>query len=275
MNETRLQEISGKGKLYKAKDTGKSPFLEQLQGNCPVAGTFAQKPSADHSKEQLKLKIGAQVMLMKNIGIRKGLVNGSRGVVIGFDDTRRGFPRILFSNGAELTIEPGKYCPPTVLTVVKKNGRLKFWVRRLHPESKCLSNWRGHCPSINAKARQSRKQVLSLALSLTQPEISLEKVFEYGQAYVALSRLSSVQGLRVLDFNPKAIRAHPKVIEFYRQFGSLGTMPERIQGISIDSESSHAKPFLNIGIMQNKTRFHSKLNMLAVHGPLVNIVQKR
>ena len=34
----------------------------------------------------LKLRVGAQVMLMKNINVIEGMVNGARGVVTSFDD---------------------------------------------------------------------------------------------------------------------------------------------------------------------------------------------
>ena len=59
-------------------------------------------------------------------------------------------------------------------------------------------------------------------------EVNLERVFEYGQAYVALSRAVSLDRLRVMGLKPESVRAHPRVLEFYRslQRGSgIGAAP--------------------------------------------------
>ena len=53
-------------------------------------------------------------------------------------------------------------------------------------------------------------------MTLDCVEISLGRVFEDGQAYVALSRARSLRSLRVKDFNPVCVRAHADVLDFYR-----------------------------------------------------------
>lgn len=52
-------------------------------------------------------------------------------------------------------------------------------------------------------------------MSLDCVEITLGRVFASGQAYVALSRASSLQGLRVLDFDPTVVRCDSRVLRFY------------------------------------------------------------
>lgn len=48
-------------------------------------------------------------MLVKNLDVEKGLVNGARGVVIGWDATRKDYPIVRFTTGLSKTIEPIKW----------------------------------------------------------------------------------------------------------------------------------------------------------------------
>jgi ATP-dependent DNA helicase PIF1 len=45
-----------------------------------------------------------------------------------------------------------------------------------------------------------------------------KSVFEYGQTYVALSRIKSLDGLYLSEFNPHRIKSNPDVIAFYESF---------------------------------------------------------
>ena len=64
-NDDRLSKLLSASVHFPAEDTGHDPFLSTLQKNC----------SAD---QRLTLKQGAQVILLKNIDPKRGLVNGAR-----------------------------------------------------------------------------------------------------------------------------------------------------------------------------------------------------
>jgi ATP-dependent DNA helicase PIF1 len=71
LNAKELQQLRGDSVEYKAVDSGEPQYLRSLQMNCPA-------------KQILKLKVGAQVILVKTIDAKEGLVNGARGVVMKF-----------------------------------------------------------------------------------------------------------------------------------------------------------------------------------------------
>lgn len=56
----------------------------------------------------------------------------------------------------------------------------------------------------------------SQGTTLTRAELMITNAFDYGQTYVALSRVRSLEGLWLTRSLPtSAIKAHPKVLEFY------------------------------------------------------------
>jgi ATP-dependent DNA helicase PIF1 len=48
-------------------------------------------------------------------------------------------------------------------------------------------------------------------------EMDLSNAFTYGQVYVALSRVKSLEGLSIIDINYDSVKAHPKALEYYKK----------------------------------------------------------
>lgn len=138
--------------------------------------------------ESLKICVGAQVMLIINLNQAEGLVNGSRGVVQDIKGTKI---TVKFYNGIIQDITPNEWA----IDGGKKNAKVT------------------QLPLILAWAITIHK---SQGASLDLAEIDIgEDVFECGQTYVALSRVRSLQGLRIVSLDTKKIQIHPKVKKFY------------------------------------------------------------
>jgi len=80
----------------------------------------------------------------------------------------------------------------------------------------------------------------SQGCTLTCAELMLENTFDFGQVYVALSRVKSIEGLWMSKpIRAKSIRANPAVLEFYRNSGdpSVATIQESQESTSIAPEA--------------------------------------
>jgi ATP-dependent DNA helicase PIF1 len=140
-------------------------------------------------KDKLLLAEGAQVMLITNLDILSGLVNGSRGVVVGFQE-KDGAPMVEFLNGSKLPVSQHKWEVPGYPGVFRTQYPLRLaWACTIH----------------KAQGATLDSALIDIGLN----------TFEYGQAYVALSRVKSLESLYIHDLNPKAFLLNPKVAAFY------------------------------------------------------------
>jgi len=145
--------------------------------------------------ETVELCVGAQVMLLYNLNLELGLVNGSRGVVIEFVSNPKYdtmLPKVRFINGTEMVIEPHK------------------WVTELYDEGMSINN-----QQIPLKLAYAITIHKSQSQTLDCLEADLSNCFEFGQVYTCLSRVKSLDGLFIVGLNASKIKAHPKVIKFY------------------------------------------------------------
>lgn len=188
INQRKLKKLPAKEiKEYDA-DIEYNPTVYDLQKHQFI---FQDITKICNAQPNLHLAVGAQVMLLINIDTKNGLVNGSRGVVINFSNDE--LPVVLFKNGRTLKIDYHEY----EVTECKKIIGIIFQI-----------------PLKLAYAITVHK---SQGLTLDSAIIDLNGVFEYGQAYVALSRVKDVNSLFLYNVTELSFKAHPKAINFYNE----------------------------------------------------------
>lgn len=228
-NQTRLDRLPGSPHTFTSQDWGQKDekARTQLLSSC----------IAPHV---LRLKKGAQVMLTKNMD--STLVNGSLGQIMGFlgktafaeyrkvlenewlrsgvptrfdgyNDNETKYPVVRFSCADDTS--KIILCSPETWTVEE------FIRRKLKDEpTTIVLAGRKQVPLILAWALSIHK---AQGQSLDFVKVDLGQVFERGQAYVALSRATSMDGLQVLNFDPGKVVADERVKRFYQTLSTTCT----------------------------------------------------
>ena len=223
---------------------------------------------------ELELRLGTQVMLLKNeilsdeekarVPAAERLVNGSRGVVIGFSpappdyykDECAGPRRDDFETAQRLRRHrvPGHQAAEAnaaadgnqavdgnqaaedddqrvVLYPLVKflNGREKVitaddFEKRIYVLGTCM---RVQIPLVMAWAITIHK---SQGASLDYVVADLSMCFAEGHAYVAVSRATSIEGLQIRNYLPSKVKISELVVAFYRHLEE-GTLDEFLNGV--------------------------------------------
>ena len=181
VNKEGLDKIEGETRTYKIFTKGKV-------SSDSIKNALARMDDSAQYQTELVLKVGAQVMLIANVNQEEGLVNGRLGIVTEMNAIS---VTVRFKGGYERKIDVHEW--------------------KLEDNEKISRN---QIPLILAYAITTHKCQGS---TLDSAYIDIgPSIFEYGQAYVALSRVKSLDALYLHDYSRKAIRAHPKVIEYYK-----------------------------------------------------------
>jgi len=173
-NEIELSKIDGSEKVFNMTSKGHDIIVDILKKSCLAY-------------EQLHLKIGAEVMCIKN-NFDKGYVNGSRGKVTGFE-TETSYPIVELYNGNRVTILPE-------LWAIEEDGKVKASITQF--------------PLRLAWAITIHK---SQGMSLDNALIDLRSTFTYGMGYVALSRVRKLSGIRLVGFTKESLLVNPKILD--------------------------------------------------------------
>lgn len=184
INETELKKIPREEITHTAEYFGAPEKIEFLRKNCIAA-------------EFLKLKVGAQVMMIKNTYQKEGIINGSLGIIRSFSP-KKNYPLVEFSNGKILTISPEEW-----------------QVEKFDEEKKSVITEAAmsQVPLILAWAMTIHK---SQGLTLDKISCDLNDIFSPGQAYVALSRARALSGVFIESINFNRISAHADAVRFYK-----------------------------------------------------------
>lgn len=194
-----FNKITAPEQTYASIDSGDPMYKHELCTHC-IAGTF------------LKLKAGVEVMLLKNINMKKGLVNGRKGKLIRFKDELNAtsesnpYPNTPFSfknwkpvvrfehSPDEVVIEPDEW-------KIEDRGIVK--AKRIQ------------YPLTLAYAITIHK---SQSLTLDRASVNPSKIFAEGQLYVALSRVTNLANLYLTHaIRASQVKANPRVLDYYKK----------------------------------------------------------
>lgn len=174
---------------YRARDDYKAPNIlpkETLMEYTAYVNKNCQ------GREVLDLAVGAQVMLIVNLDVDAGLVNGSRGVVIRFEEHR---PVVRFMNGLEIIVAA------------------HIWEIEINEYVTAI---RFQVPLILSYSLTTHK---CQGATLDCVDLDLgDSIFAAGQFYTALSRVRTLEGLSISELNFDKIIADPQVVEYYSKF---------------------------------------------------------
>ncbi|KAD4981810.1 hypothetical protein E3N88_18481 [Mikania micrantha] len=150
----------------------KNEFVQEI--NDQLLSLFPEDGLPNH---KLVLKVGVPVMLLRNIDQQNGLCNGTRLQIVSLG--KRVIEAEIISGG---TIGTRTFIPR--INLIPSDNKVPFkFQRRQFPVSVCFAM------SINKSQGQSLSRV---GIYLKQP------VFTHGQLYVALSRVKSKDGVKIL-----------------------------------------------------------------------------
>jgi len=175
------------GKSFQKDVLEKSARLTQKDIEYELQGLINNSPS----QQTLRLKKGAAVMCIVNLDLENRICNGSQGIVIDILESGTTVtPVVKFTNG-----------------IIKHIG-IHYWQSEEFPTIAI-----GQYPLTLAWAMTIHK-IQGATLSLAEMNLG-QSIFEFGQTYVALSRIQSLDGLYLSEFHAGRIKAHPNVIRFY------------------------------------------------------------
>ena len=194
-NNDMLAKLETEEKSYYSQDSFKPIDEEIVKKKIDIS---KELDTYTRFEQVLKLKEGCRVMLVKNLDVSAGLCNGAVGTVkkleeesvtVDFDNKKTGL-RTISGNTFELKLLDGNYI-------------------------------RKQIPLVVAYAVTIHK---SQGLTLDEACIDMQNIFTHGQAYVALSRLKNLSGLKIIGgYNSDKVYCSEEAKKYYKQHNITST----------------------------------------------------
>ena len=172
INEAELAKLPGDPEIFAMESGGVPMLVQSLKRNCI-------------SPESLMLKQGAKVIFTKN-SPDGAFVNGTTGHIVGYAEGSD-YPVVKVRGGRKILAEPAEWKITEGTRTLAKISQIPLrlaWAITVHK---------------------------SQGMSLDAAIMDLRQAFEYGQGYVALSRVRTLAGLHLLGYNQRALEIHPEV----------------------------------------------------------------
>ena len=183
LNLERLAKIDSPAVTYTAEEWGDEWDLKALDKNCLAP-------------RELELKVGAQVMLLKNLEVESGLANGTIGKVVDLPTKGKKWqhgPTVEFRNGQTRLLDRATWSVKIGRETVAE--RIQIPLRLAY--------------AITVHKAQG--------MSLDKIRVHLGGIFEDGQAYVALSRARTLDGLFIQSTKRGCVTANRDAVRFYEE----------------------------------------------------------
>lgn len=230
INDEQLRKLQPNGKMH-VQFTRAVAKVGESKHNADAFHSFVKNMEV-HSlaKENIIMCTGAQVMLVANIDPEKHLVNGCRGVLIGFSKPlafpgfpEQPYPRVRFTNGQTCVITPHTWRYFATDRHSKMAAKASAKRRRVNGQGAADPNLLDapHCDYVQVPLKLAWAITVHKSQGMTLDRVFVKlgrEVFSPGQAYTALSRVTGPDGLVLERFDRRSIKSHPKVLAFYKAF---------------------------------------------------------
>ncbi|XP_026099002.1 uncharacterized protein LOC113070058 [Carassius auratus] len=254
--------------------------IQKLNERCPEAITihardFARNPKTGrierkvgfHAKvfnscldKCVSLGVGARVMLRKNVDVSDGLVNGACGTVVHIsrkqrrddDDDDDDFPSAIHV----------EFDDPNVGKIQRSKLRQKYSPNStvIEVEEDQVSNDGGLRRQFPLKLAWACTVHKVQGLTVDKAVVSLDKVFSPGQAYVALSRVRTLDGLIINNFKDSVIYCNEKIDS------AMKNMPR----LALENYSFVKAPGMFTIALHNVQSLRAHVQDLQVHRQIMN-----